>query len=142
MSQLKKWRMQVADDGSCKIIGLDQRGFKHIIHSETYSILEFDSDYIQLVSRKDGREYMCRFRDICWSHPMTPTRMLSKVHFKKSIWFAVNDLLAESSLYASGLSDVLNLAELEEKYPQAYENVDMNYVSGVVIRAIRQSDSN
>lgn len=28
MSQLKKWRMQVADDSSCTIIGHDKRGYK------------------------------------------------------------------------------------------------------------------
>lgn len=141
MSQLKKWRMQVADDGSCKIIGFDQRGYKQVINSKDFSIMEFDTNYLTVDSRKDGKRFMCRFRDICWSQPMTPTRMHKKVSHKNNLWYAVNDLLAETSLYASGLSDVLNLVELQEKYPKMYDNVNMDSIVGVIIRAIRQSDS-
>ncbi len=140
MSQLKKWRMQIADDGACGITGVDQRGFKRVMSSETYVITEFDSDYVCVDSMKDGKHFMCRFMDICWSYPMIPTRMLKKVSGRSNLWYAINDLLAESSLYALGLSGVLDLAGLKEKYPKMYDNVDMQHIAGAVLKAVHKKD--
>ena len=55
--------------------------------------------------------------------------------------YAILDLLAESSLYALYMSDVLDLIRLQNMYPSMYDNMDMDEVAGLVIGAIRQRDS-
>ena len=55
--------------------------------------------------------------------------------------YAILDLLAESSLYALYMSDVLDLVRLQNMYPSMYDNMDMDEVAGLVIGAIRQRDS-
>lgn len=140
MGQLKKWRMQIADGGACWITGFDQRGFKRTASSETYAVTEFDSDYFCVDGMKDGRHFMCRFKDICRSYPMRPTRMHKGVSGSNNLWYAINNLLAESSLYASGLSGVLDLAGLHGKYPKMYDNVDMGHIAGAVLKAVHKRD--
>ena len=67
--------------------------------------------------------------------------MLKKVGRKVSLGYAILDLLAESSLYALYMSDVLDLIRLQNMYPSMYDNMDMDEVAGLVIGAIRQRDS-
>ena len=78
------------------------------------------------------------YKDINWEKPLVPTRMLKKVGRKVTLGYAILDLLAESSLYALYMSDVLDLIRLQNMYPSMYDNMDMDEVAGVVIGAIRQ----
>ena len=81
------------------------------------------------------------YKDINWEKPLVPTRMLKKVGHKVTLGYAILDLLAESSLYALYMSDVLDLIRLQNMYPSMYDNMDMDEVAGLVIGAIRQRDS-
>ena len=94
----------------------------------------------QGVSRSQGivRYILDTYKDINWEKPLVPTRMLKKVGRKVSLGYAILDLLAESSLYALYMSDVLDLIRLQNMYPSMYDNMDMDEVAGLVIGAIRQ----
>ena len=135
-SDLLNWRMQVIDDGSIRITGVTKHGFKQCI--ENANIIEATTTHRVVAS--EGRRYLF-YKDINWEKPLVPTRMLKKVGRKVTLGYAILDLLAESSLYALYMSDVLDLIRLQNMYPSMYDNMDMDEVAGLVIGAIRQRDS-
>lgn len=51
-----------------------------------------------------------------------------------SLWLAVYDLLAELSLYESGMVRSLNLTDLILKYSDAYKDIDFLAIEGVFSR--------
>ena len=83
---------------------------------ENANIIEATTTYLVVAS--EGRRYLF-YKDINWEKPLVPTRMLKKVGRKVSLGYAILDLLAESSLYALYMSDVLDLIRLQNMYPSS-----------------------
>lgn len=135
-SDLSNWRMSVIDDGSIRINGITKHGFKKEI--QRANIVEVTTTHI--VVAYEGMMYLF-YKDIDWSKPLVPTRMLKKVLYKNCQGYAIVDLLGEASKWAMYLQDDLDLLELQQRYPAMYDNIDMDEVVETVVVAIRQKDS-
>lgn len=134
-SDLLNWRMQVTDDGSVRITGVNRYGFNQTIDRA----IVIEATTTHMVAAHGGQMHLF-YKDINWEKPLVPTRMLKKVEHKVTLGYAVLDLLAESSLYALYMSDVLDLVRLQNMYPAMYDHMDMDEVAGAVISAVRQRD--
>jgi hypothetical protein len=134
---LRRWHMRLTNEGVCIIKGYDDRGLQMTLTSNEYDVTAFETDYFKVSNADNSKEYILNFSDKDWKYLMAPT-YIKKIPYKNCKLYAINDLLALSAMYASELIDVLNLLELQDKYPTMYDNVNIDKIAGSVITAIRR----
>lgn len=134
-------RIKITDNGDILVVGYDKYGFKREILNP-YHLVKFDTAYFQIKSCSVEYNYIIYYKDMDWERPMIPSDRVPKLPKSNSVWYAIYDLLAESSLYACNLSGVVPYDKLIAKYGEdSYEAVDLEGVTDIVVQAIRQRDS-
>lgn len=137
---LTKVRLKLNNDGDVILIGIDKYGFKReLVNPHCF---KFDACYVHIVGEHSKYNYICYFAEFDWERPMIPSDRVPKLPASNSVWYAIYDLLADSSLYAFNLSGVVPYDKLIAKYGEdSYEAVDLEGVTDIVVQAIHQRDS-
>ena len=133
---LIKTRIKLTNSGDILISGFDKYGFtKELLNPYCF---KFDTQYIH-IRDEPKYNYICYFSQFDFERPWVPSKMVPKVTPKDKSWCAIYDLLAESSLYAFGLSGAVPYDELVSKYgDDNYEAISMRGITDIVVRAIRK----
>lgn len=140
MAELLKGRIHALKYFEYRISGVDKYGFKkEVIISPSHQMETFSLRDTNFRFQIDGETYVMNFRDLDMSKVITPSRYIPELANRrdKHILSAIYDLIAEVSLYKSGLSEKLDLEALKQRYGSCYDNINLDVAVANIESAIK-----